>query len=134
MPFMKPTRVQNKLFQNASLLMCYCSIETGQFQTLKTQSERHAIELLFKVQISPDQPTNNTNERDILLPYPFLGTLQCFQWNFPFKLFAIFLQNKSEFLSDNLVPYSLKISKQITDKKNRCHGRQKVLERTKIYY
>ena len=39
---------QNKLFQNASLLMCYCSLAIGQFLILKNLSERQAIELLFK--------------------------------------------------------------------------------------
>ena len=38
---------QNKFFQNASLLMCYCSFVIGQFSLLKNQSERQAIELLF---------------------------------------------------------------------------------------
>ena len=36
---MKEARGQNKLFQNASLLMCYCSFAIGQFLTLKNQSE-----------------------------------------------------------------------------------------------
>ena len=52
---------QNKLFQNASLLMCYCSLAIGQFLILKNLSERQAIELLFKVQINVDQPSSNTN-------------------------------------------------------------------------
>ena len=51
---MKKARGQNKLFQNALLLMCYCCFAIGQFLSLKTQSEKQAIELLFKVQISPD--------------------------------------------------------------------------------
>ena len=55
---MKEAREQNKLFQNASLLMCYCSFAIGQFLTLKNQSEKQAIEL-FKVQISPDRVTQN---------------------------------------------------------------------------
>ena len=31
------------------------------FKILKTQSERYAIEMLFKVQVRPDHPTSNTN-------------------------------------------------------------------------
>ena len=58
---MKHAWGQNKLFQNASLLMSFCSFATGQLYTLKTQSVTHAIELLFKVQMSPDHPTSNTN-------------------------------------------------------------------------
>ena len=44
---MQEARENNKLFQNASLLVCYCSFATGPFLTLKKQSERQAIKLLF---------------------------------------------------------------------------------------
>ena len=47
---MKEARGQNKLFQNASPLMCCFAI--GHFLILKNQYERQAIEFLFKVQIS----------------------------------------------------------------------------------
>ena len=80
---MKPTRVQTKLFQNTSLLMCYCSIVIGQFQILKTQSERHAIELLLKVQISSDQPTSNTNERGTFTSIPIFGKFTMLSMEFP---------------------------------------------------
>ena len=58
---MKEARGQNKLFLNASRLMWYCSFEIGQFSTLKKQPERQAIKLLFKVQISLDYFSSNTN-------------------------------------------------------------------------
>ena len=41
--------------------MCSCSFAIGHFLILTNQSERQAIELLFKVQISPDHPSRNTN-------------------------------------------------------------------------
>ena len=41
--------------------MCYCSFAIGHFLILKNQSEKQAIELLFKVQISPDRTSSNTN-------------------------------------------------------------------------
>ena len=47
---MKEARGQNKIFQNASLLMYYCSFAIEQLLILKNQSERQAIELLLKVQ------------------------------------------------------------------------------------
>ena len=47
---MKHARGKNKRSQNSSLSMCFCSFSTGKFYTLKTQSVRHAIELLFEVQ------------------------------------------------------------------------------------
>ena len=46
MPHRKRQGGQNKLFQNASLLMCFCSFAIVQFSLLKNQSERQAIELL----------------------------------------------------------------------------------------
>ena len=53
-------RGQNKLFQNASLLMC--NFVTGYVLTLKTdQSVRHVIGSMFKLQISLDHATSNTN-------------------------------------------------------------------------
>ena len=69
---MKEAKGQNKLFQNASLLMCYCSFAIGQFLILKNKSERQAIELLFKVQISLDHPSSNTIRVVVLRTYPFL--------------------------------------------------------------
>ena len=58
---MRIARGQNKLFfQNASLLMRFCSFETGSL-LLKTLSVRYVIELLFEVQLSPDYPTSNKN-------------------------------------------------------------------------
>ena len=58
---MKEAREQIKLFQDASLLMRYCSFAIGQVLILKNQSERQAIELLFKVQTSLFHPSSNTN-------------------------------------------------------------------------
>ena len=58
---MKHARGQNKVFQNASILMYFCNFVTGYFWTIKTQSVRNVIGLMFKVQISPDHPTSNTN-------------------------------------------------------------------------
>ena len=58
---MKHARDQNKLFQNASHLMCFCNFATGYFLTLKTQFERCIIEFMLKDHISPDHPTSNTN-------------------------------------------------------------------------
>ena len=57
---MKEARGQNKLSQNASLLVCYCSFEFGHFSPQKNQSERQAIELLLKVQISLNHHFTNT--------------------------------------------------------------------------
>ena len=57
---MKHARGQNKLFQDASLLMCFCKFATGYFLTLKNQSVSHVMELMFKVKISVINPTSNT--------------------------------------------------------------------------
>ena len=69
---MKEARGQNKLFQNASLLMRYCKFVILQFSLLKNQSERQAVELLFKVQISPDHLSSNTNWCVVFTFIPFL--------------------------------------------------------------
>ena len=48
---MKYASGQNRVFQNTSVLMCFCNYGTGYFLTLMTQSVRHVIELMFKVHI-----------------------------------------------------------------------------------
>ena len=60
----------------------FCSIEIGQFQILKTQSERHAIELLFKVKISADQPMSNSNESGIFWSIPIFGNFTVLSMEF----------------------------------------------------
>ena len=58
---MKEAKGQNKLYKVHHFWMCYCSFAIGHFLILKNQSERQSIELLYKVQISPDRTSNNTN-------------------------------------------------------------------------
>ena len=58
---MKNARGQNKIFQNASHLMCFCNIATGYFLFFKTQFVKRVIEFMFKDQISLDHPTSNIN-------------------------------------------------------------------------
>ena len=53
---MKEARGQNKLFPKRVTVATI-----GQFLTLKNQSEKQAIVLLFNVQISLDHPSSNTN-------------------------------------------------------------------------
>ena len=48
-------------FQSASLLDVLVLLCDWTFFILKNQSKRQAIELLFKVQISPDHPSSNKN-------------------------------------------------------------------------
>ena len=57
---------------------------------LKTPSARHAIKWLFKVQISSNPTTCNTNEVDGLRPSRFLQSLQYFQWKFPLQIVCHF--------------------------------------------
>ena len=74
--------------------MCYCSVEVGQFSTFKNQSERHAIELLFKVQISPNHPSSNTNLSGVFTLIPFFCELcSAFNGISQNKMFAICLTN-----------------------------------------
>ena len=69
---MKHSRGQNKLFQNASHLMCFCNFATGYDWTLKTQFVRRVIEFMFKDQISLDHPTSNTNKSGDFTSKPLL--------------------------------------------------------------
>ena len=55
---MKGARGHNKLFFGCVTVALRLDIF---FSILKNQSERQAIELLFKVQISPDRTSSNTN-------------------------------------------------------------------------
>ena len=131
---MKEARGQNKLFQNASLLICYCSFAIGQFLILKNQSERQAIELLFKVQISLDHPSSNTIRVVVYVHTHFYELYNAFNGISHKKLFVVFLPNRWEFLSDYLVTYSGQKSQQIAGKKILMPSEIKLLAGTKIYY
>ena len=107
---------QNKLVQNMSLLMCFCNFATGYFLILKPQSVKHFIELMFKVQISLDTPMTVTKTRVVVLrQIHFCELNSTFNGNSHYKLFAIFLSNRCEFLSDDLATYSLQRFKRTTD-------------------
>ena len=71
---MKHARGQNKLFQNASHLMCFCNFSTEYFLTLKTQFVRGVIEFMLKDRISPDHPTSNINYSGDFTSKPLLRT------------------------------------------------------------
>ena len=115
--------------------LCYCSFAIGQFLILKNQSERQAIELLFKVQISLDHPSSNTNESCVFGYLPlFVNFTNAFNGISCKKLFAVFLSNRWEFLSDYLVTYSGQKFQQIAGKKIQMPSEIKLLAGTKIYY
>ena len=87
---MKEARGQNKHYQNASLLMCYCSFAIGQFLTLKQQSERQAIELLLKVQISPNHTSDQKQIRVVFFVHtPFCELYSAFNGISHENLFAV---------------------------------------------
>ena len=95
---MKEARWQNKLFQNAPLLMCYCSFAIGQFLTLKNQSEKQAIELLFKVQISPDHPSSTQIRVVFLRTYPLFVNFTVLSMEFPIRnCLPFFFQTDGKF-------------------------------------
>ena len=124
---MKHAIGQNKLFQNASLLMCFCNFALDIFELKKTQSVRsvrHVIELTFKVQISRIilRVTQTRMVFYVQATFTNLG-------NPNYKLFAIFLSNRCEFLSEDIATYSLQRSKRITEKRSNV-----TRARTKVYY
>ena len=113
--------------------MCNCSFAIGQFLIFKNQSERQAIELLFKVQISLDHPSSNTNKSCVFTFIPlFCELYNAFNGISHKKLFAVFLPNRWEFLSDYLVTYSGQKSQQIAGKKILMPSEIKLLAGTKI--
>ena len=82
---MKEARGQNKLFQNASRLMCCCSFAIGHFLILKNQSKIQAIELLFKVQISLEHPSSNTNQSCVFTYIPIFVNFTMLSMEFPIR-------------------------------------------------
>ena len=113
---MKEARGQNKRFQNESLLMCYCSFAIGQFLTSKNQSERQAIELLLKTINQSGSPFREYKlELCFYVHTHFCELYSAFNGISHKNLFAFFLPNRSEFLSDYLVKYSGQKSQQLAD-------------------
>ena len=70
----------------------------------------------------------------ILRTYPFCELYSAFFGISHKKLFAVFLPNRWEFLSDYLVTYSGQNSQQIADKKIQMSSEIKLLAGTKVYY
>ena len=132
-----------KLFQSASLFICYCSSAIGQFLTLKNQSEKQAIALLFKVQISPDHPSSNKNlKKNMELCFTYIPLFVNFtvlsmefpiryclpfifqtNWNF-YQIILTHTQGRSQGRSPN----------KSLIKKLQMSSEIKLLARTKVYY
>ena len=132
---MLEARGQNKHFQSSSfldvlLLLCDWIF----FFILKNQSGRHAIEYCLKFK-SARILFRVTQIRVVF----FVHTLFCELYSalngiYHKKLFAVFLPNRWEFLSDYLVTYSGQKSQQIADKKIQMSSEIKLLAGTKVYY
>ena len=114
-------RGQTKLFQNASLLMRYCSFAIGQFLTLKNQSERQAIELVFKVQISPDRPSSNTIQSGVFM---FIPLFVNFSMEFPTRnCWPFFFQTNGNFYQIILSRTQSRSPNKLLIKNFKCHLR-----------
>ena len=88
----KHARGQNISFQNGSPLMCFCGFATRQFYTLKTQSIRHDIEM-FKVKISSEHPTSNTNLWSVCMSKPLVVNFTVLSMEIPItNCFPFFFQ------------------------------------------
>ena len=113
---MKEDRGQNKLFLNASLLMCYCSSAIGQILTLKNRSIKNRLLHCYLKFKSARITLRVTQIRVVFLrKYPFCELNSAFNGISYKKLFAIFLPNRLEFFSDYLDTYSGQKSQQIAD-------------------
>ena len=125
---------RNKLFQNASLLMCYCSFAIGQCLILKNQSKDRLLNCCFKFK-SAWITLRVTQIRVVFYAHtPFCEFYNAFNGISHKKLFAVFLPNRWEFLSDYLITYSGQKSQQIAGKKIQTPSEIKLLAGTKIYY
>ena len=95
--------------------MCYCSFAIGQYSTLESQTERQAIELLFKVFISSDHPSI-TNKSRVLRAYPFCELYSPLYGISHNKLFAIFFFQTDEIFYQIILSHTLRRSlQQIND-------------------
>ena len=103
----------------------------GHFLILKNQSERQAIDLLFKVQISPDRTSSNTNWNcDFTYISPFVN-FTVLSMEFPIRnCLPFFFQTFYQII----FTYSRQKSQQIADKKKTMSSEIKLLAGTKIYY
>ena len=84
---MNETMWQTKRFQNASLLICYCSFAIRQFLILKTQSKRQAIELLSWLSFV----VSNCE----FVTFPLVSWVRCDTWLYRFLIFAPLLTLKT---------------------------------------
>ena len=111
--------------------MFYCSIEIGQFQILKTQTKRHAIKLLLKVQVSPDYTPPPPRQIRVLF--------------YVHTLFVDFIVLSTEFLPTNCLQvffltyggfYQMILSHTLDrdPDKSLIKNSNVILERTKAYY
>ena len=122
---MKEARGQNKLFQNASPLMCYRSFAIGQFLTLKNQSERLAIELLLKVQISPDHRSGNTNKSCVFTDIPIFVNFTVLSMQFRIRTCLLFFfQTNQNFYQLILSNTQGRSPNKSLIKKFKCHLRE----------
>ena len=84
---------------------------------------------MLKDQISLDHPTSNTNSSGDFTSKPLLRTNSTFNGNSHYKSFAIFLSNRRDFFSDDLVIHSLQRSKRIANEKKANVIRVKALRK-----
>ena len=71
--------------------MCYCNSAIGQFLTLKNQSEKQAIALLFKIQISPDHPSSNKNYGVVFYVHTPFVNFTVLSMEFPIRYCSLFI-------------------------------------------
>ena len=114
---MKEARGQNKLFQNVSLLMCYCSFAIGQFLILRTSLKDRLLNCCLKFKTAWIT-LRVTHKSCVFTQILLFVNFTMLSMEFPIRNFLpFFFQTDGNFLSDYLVTYSGQKSQQITDKK-----------------
>ena len=109
----------------------------GQVSTLKSQSERQAIDLLFKVQTIPNHLSRNTNKSGVITSKPIFLIFSMLSMEFPIRnCLPFFFQTYGNLtrLSCHKHTNTGQKSQQIADYKNQMPSDIKPSTGTKIYY
>ena len=115
--------------------MCCCSFASKHFLILKNQYERQAIELLFKVRISLDRPSSNTNKSCVFTYIPLFVNFTMLSMEFPIRYCLPFFFQTHEIFYQIISSHTQGRSpNKSLIKKIQMPSEIKPLAGTKIYY
>ena len=131
---MEEARGQNKLFQNASPLMCYYSSAIGQFLTLKNQSKNRLLHFCLKFK-SARITLRVTKIRVVFYVHTPIVNLTVLSMEFPIRYSVpCIFQTDWNFYQIILTQTQGKSPNKSLIKKLQMSSEIKLLARTKVYY